>query len=163
MQMADYLAPELMHPGRAPDPLTDIYALGCTLYAMLAGNPPFAGGSLQQKMARHAGEAIRPLELFGVPQPLAQLVAYLMAKNPAVRYQSAALVAEQLAAFVDPAALYRPAAAAARDAGQLRALHSPEAGSPGGATRRERLLRRSSSKPCRRPPTRCRSALTAIT
>ena len=107
-QTADYLAPELMHPGKAPDPLSDIYALGCTLYAMLAGNPPFAGGSVQQKMARHAGEAIRPLELFGVPQPLAQLVAYMMAKNPAVRLQSAAIVAEQLAVFVDPAVIYLP-------------------------------------------------------
>ena len=78
--------------GRLPDPLTDIYALGCTLYALLAGQPPFAGGSLQQKLARHATEPIRPLESMGVPQPIAQLVAYLMAKNPAVRYQSAALV-----------------------------------------------------------------------
>ena len=105
-QMADYLAPELMSPGRVPDPLADIYALGCTLYAMLSGNPPFAGGNLQQKMARHASEPIRPLEAFGVPQPLAQLVTYMMAKNPAVRYQSAAIVAEQIAIFVDPNVLY---------------------------------------------------------
>jgi serine/threonine-protein kinase len=102
-QRADYLAPELLAPGKAQDPLTDIYALGCTLYAMLSGNPPFAGGSVQQKMTRHAGEPIRPLEQFGVPQPLAQLVAYMMAKNATVRYQSAALVAEQLAPLVDPA------------------------------------------------------------
>ena len=73
---------------------------------MLAGHPPFAGGNIQPKMARHAAEAIRPLEMLGVPQPLAQIVAYLMAKNPAVRFQSAAMVAEQLAAFVDPAILY---------------------------------------------------------
>jgi len=106
MQMADYLAPELMHPGRAPDPLTDIYALGCTFYAMLAGHPPFAGGDIQHKLARHASEPIRPLELLGVPQPLAQLVAYMMAKNSTVRFQSAAMVAEQLGAYVDPAALY---------------------------------------------------------
>jgi eukaryotic-like serine/threonine-protein kinase len=105
-QMADYLAPELMSPGRVPDPLADIYALGCTLYAMLSGNPPFAGGNIQQKMARHAAEPIRPLEAYGVPQPLAQLVTYMMAKNPAVRYQSAAIVAEQIGAFIDPNVLY---------------------------------------------------------
>jgi hypothetical protein len=105
-QMVDFLAPELMSPGRVPDPLADIYALGCTLYAMLSGNPPFAGGNIQQKMARHAAEPIRPLEAFGVPQPLSQLVTYMMAKNPAVRYQSAAIVAEQIAAFVDPNVLY---------------------------------------------------------
>lgn len=106
LQMADYLAPELMTPGRAPDPQTDVYALGCTLYTLLAGTPPFAGGHLQHKMTRHATEAIRPLEMFGVPQPVGQIAAYMMAKNPAVRFPSAAIVAEQLAAFVDPASLY---------------------------------------------------------
>ena len=104
---------ELATPGYPPDALADLYALGCTLYTMLAGAPPFAGGSIAEKMARHAAEAIRPLEQLGVPQPLAQLVAYLMAKNPAVRYQAAALVAEQLAVFVEPAALYAQAAPAA--------------------------------------------------
>ena len=64
-KMADYLAPELMTAGRSPDALTDIYALGCTLYTLLAGKPPFAGGSVQEKMARHASEAIKPLECFG--------------------------------------------------------------------------------------------------
>ena len=103
---ADFLAPELATPGYRPDALADLYALGCALYTMLAGAPPFAGGSIAEKMARHAREAIRPLEQFGVPQPLAQLVAYLMAKNPAVRYQAATLVADQLAIFVEPAALY---------------------------------------------------------
>ncbi|MCI0361229.1 MAG: hypothetical protein L0211_22335, partial [Planctomycetaceae bacterium] len=103
---ADFLAPELATPGYLPDALADIYALGCTLFTMLAGRPPFAGGTVAEKMSRHASEAMIPLEQFGVPQPLAQLVAYLMAKNPAVRYQSAALVAEQLAVFVEPAAIY---------------------------------------------------------
>lgn len=105
---ADYLAPEFLHPGKTPDVLTDLYALGCTLYHLLTGAPPFAGGTSDQKLARHAAEPIRPLEQFGVPQPLAQLVTYLMAKNPAVRYQQAAVVAEQLTPFVDQTALYLP-------------------------------------------------------
>jgi serine/threonine protein kinase len=104
--MADYLAPELMHAGRMPDPLSDVYALGCTLYCLLSGSPPFVGGTVLQKMTRHASEAIRPLESLGVPQPLAQLVTYMLAKNPQVRYQSPAIVAEQLAPFIDPAQLY---------------------------------------------------------
>lgn len=103
---ADYFAPELMQAGRAPDPLSDVYALGCTLYCLLTGSPPFVGGNVLQKMTRHATEAIRPLESFGVPQPLAQIVTYMLAKNPQVRYQSPAIVAEQLAPFVDPALLY---------------------------------------------------------
>lgn len=105
-QQADYFAPELMQPGKVPDPLTDVYALGCSLYCLLSGSPPFTGGNVQQKMFRHASEAIRPLEQFGVPPQLAQVVAYMMAKNPAVRFQSASLVAEQLTPFVDPQVLY---------------------------------------------------------
>ena len=106
--MADYLAPELAQSGVPPSPLTDIYALGCTLYNLLAGSPPFAGGSIQQKLLRHATEPIRPLEQFGVGQPQAQLVAFMMAKNPAVRFQAAAIVAEQLTPFVDPQLVYLP-------------------------------------------------------
>jgi eukaryotic-like serine/threonine-protein kinase len=102
----DYLAPEFQMPGKTHDALTDIYALGCTLYHMLAGQPPFPGGTITQKMSRHAMEAIQPLENFGIPQPLGQIVMYLMAKNPAVRYQDAQTVADQLAAFVDPQMLH---------------------------------------------------------
>jgi eukaryotic-like serine/threonine-protein kinase len=109
--MADYLAPEMWTPGRAPDALTDLYAVGCTLYFMLAGSPPFAGDGVQEKFARHTSQPVQPLEPLGVPQPLAQLVCYLMAKNPTVRSASAQRVAEQLAQFVEPAALHWPAPA----------------------------------------------------
>lgn len=105
-QQADYLAPELIQAGKVPDTLSDVYSLGCTLYCLLSGSPPFAGGNVQQKMVRHASEAIRPLEQFGVLPQLAQLVAFMMAKNPAVRFQSASLVAEQLTPFVDPQLVY---------------------------------------------------------
>src|SRR5205085_11525404 len=88
-----------------PEALADIYAVGCALYAVLAGTLPFAGGTVEQKLARHLSEPIKPLETFGIPQPLAQLVTYLMAKNPGVRYQSAAIVAEQLGMFVEPPAI----------------------------------------------------------
>lgn len=116
--MSDYLAPELMHAGRIPDPLSDVYALGCSLYCLLSGSPPFVGGTVLQKMTRHASEAIRPLESLGVPQPLSQLVTYMLAKNPQVRYQSPAIVAEQLAPFIDPAQLYsQPAQALPTQAG----------------------------------------------
>ncbi len=140
-QQADYFAPELMQPGKVPDPLSDVYSLGCTLYCLLSGTPPFAGGNVQQKMVRHASEAIRPLEQFGVPPQLAQLVAFMMAKNPAVRFQSASLVAEQLTPFVDPQVVYLapPAAPATQGAyenwisqkqGQLAAQAAAQAAAP---------------------------------
>ena len=111
---ADYLAPEFMQAGKAPDCLTDIYAVGCSLYESMAGRPPFAGGSLPEKMQRHAAEAIQPLEALGVPHPVAQAVAYMMAKNPGIRYQQAAAVVEQLGHFVGAAqSNYQPMAPAA--------------------------------------------------
>lgn len=103
--MADFFAPELLLAGRSPDALSDVYALGATLYTLLAGKPPFVGGDVEQKLKRQLSEPARPLETMGVPQPLAQFVMYLMAKKPETRYQSAAQAAEQLALFVPPAGL----------------------------------------------------------
>jgi len=99
--LADYVAPELAQPGQKPDALSDLYGLGCTLYQLLSGRPPFPGVDISHKLQRHAAEAIQPLEQQGVPQPIAQIVTYLMAKNPSVRYQQAAVVAEQLTPFCD--------------------------------------------------------------
>jgi hypothetical protein len=108
---ADYLAPEFMQPNKLPDAATDIYALGCTFYQLLTGQPPFPGGLPAQKLQRHAMEPIQPLDPYGVPAPLAQLIAYMMAKNPAVRPQQATVVAEHLAPYIDPAKLQLPAQA----------------------------------------------------
>lgn len=108
---AEYLAPEFLHAGKAPDQLTDIYAVGCSLYELIAGRPPFAGGTLEEKMQRHGAEAIQPLDAVGAPQAVAQAVAYMMAKNPQVRYQQAADVAQTLGQLVGAAqANYQPTA-----------------------------------------------------
>lgn len=108
-RQADYLAPEFLQANKSPDVLTDIYALGCTYYQLLTGQPPFVGGMAREKLSRHAAEGIQPLEPFGVPHPLAQIVAFMMAKNATVRYQQAGICAEQLGAFVDPAQQHIPA------------------------------------------------------
>jgi serine/threonine protein kinase len=134
LAQSDYLAPEFQVPGKTPDVLTDLYALGCTLYHMLAGHPPFPGGNLMQKIQRHSAEAIRPLETYGVPQPCAQLVMFLMAKNPALRYQDAQTVADQLAAFLDPSQLRLPEPAPLPTLGAFEgALRSSVQQAPRGA------------------------------
>lgn len=101
----DYLAPEQFQPGRPPDSAADIYALGCLLFQMVAGRVPFPVGDARQKALAHATQPIAPLATLGVPQPLVKIVSYMMAKDPAVRYQSAAQVADALAPFIPPAAL----------------------------------------------------------
>ncbi|MEX2185156.1 MAG: serine/threonine-protein kinase [Pirellulales bacterium] len=102
--LIDYLAPELFRSGQSPNPATDVYALGCVAYELLAGRPPFPGGSLGEKASRHASEPIAPLEYAGVPQPVAHVVSYMLAKDPAVRIASAAVLVDALAPLVDPAA-----------------------------------------------------------
>lgn len=111
---AEYLAPEFLHAGKAPDHLTDIYAIGCSLYEVVSGQRPFPGGTLPEKMQRHAAEAIQPLDAFGVPQAVGQAVAYMMAKNPQVRYQQATDVVQTVGQFIGAAqANYQPTAAPA--------------------------------------------------
>lgn len=111
-QQVDYLAPELSHPGTRLSPATDIYALGCTFFELLCGEPPFAGTPLNETLERHAQEPIAALEPLGVPPELAELVTHMLAKNPLERIASARQVAERIAPFLDPpvAAIQAPAA-----------------------------------------------------
>ena len=58
---ADYIAPEQIDDPHAADIRADIYSLGCTLYFLLAGRPPFPDGSLIQKLLAHGEKTPRPL------------------------------------------------------------------------------------------------------
>jgi serine/threonine protein kinase len=100
---ANYLAPEFLRPGTTPDALTDIYALGCVFYEIVAGRPPFAGETVETVMAQHATQRIRPLEDFAeVPAGLTELASYMMAKRRALRHSDLTAVADKLNAFVPP-------------------------------------------------------------
>ena len=94
----DYLAPEQAADSRSVDRRADLYGLGCALYCLLSGGPPFPGGSLVQKVLRHAGERPRPVRAVRpeVSPALAAVVARLLAKRPQDRYQTAAEVADAL-------------------------------------------------------------------
>ncbi len=53
---ADYLAPEQALDSHAADARADIYGLGCSMYYLLTGHPPFVGGTLAQRLMRHQNE-----------------------------------------------------------------------------------------------------------
>ena len=93
-----YMAPELAG-GREPDGRADIYALGCVLYQMLAGEPPFGGSSARVILARHALDPVPPLGTArpGLPAGVEQLVATALQKVPADRYATA----EEMTAVLD--------------------------------------------------------------
>ncbi len=102
---ADYMAPEEILDARRADIRADIYGLGCTLYRLLTGEVPFPGGSAEEKLRRHLSAEPRPLAALRpeVPPALAQLVARMMAKDPARRPQAPAEVAQGLVPFAGAA------------------------------------------------------------
>ncbi len=95
---AQYLAPELAH-GAEADARSDIYALGCVLYELLTGGPPFQGDQPAAVLAQHMSASPRPVcELVpAVPVGLSELVARLLAKDPARRPADAAELEAELA------------------------------------------------------------------
>jgi serine/threonine-protein kinase len=102
---ADYIAPEQARDPCLVDIRSDIYSLGCTLYYLLAGQPPFQGGSLMQKLLQHQ-EAERPnLRQLRpeVTEELASLVQRMMARQPEERYAIPLLVAAALRPFTSAA------------------------------------------------------------
>jgi eukaryotic-like serine/threonine-protein kinase len=82
-----YMSPEAIRSD-APDPRSDLYALGCILYEMLAGRPPFSGSSSALVLAKQLDDVPEPLSI-EVPAELRKLVNRLLAKTPLARPPSA--------------------------------------------------------------------------
>ena len=101
MGTPDYIAPEQAVDSHAADARADVYALGCTLYFLLTGRPPFARSSPLRTLLAHRDESPPPLERArpDAPPGLAAVLGRLTAKAPAERYQTAAEVAAALAPF----------------------------------------------------------------
>lgn len=99
---ADYLAPEQALDSHKVDARADIYSLGCTLYFLLTGSPPFTEGTLAQRLMAHQTKAAPPLSAKrpDTPNGLAAIAVKMMAKRPEDRYQTAKEVAEVLAAWI---------------------------------------------------------------
>jgi eukaryotic-like serine/threonine-protein kinase len=95
---ADYLAPEQAIDSHGVDARADIYSLGCSLYYLLVGNPPFPDGTLPQRLMKHQKSAPPDIRLQrpDVPVDFVAICLKMMAKKPEDRYQSAAEVARAL-------------------------------------------------------------------
>jgi TolB-like protein len=91
-----YLAPEQIQ-GEAVDGRADLYALGCMIYELLTGKPPF-GGVVTAVIAQHLHAAPTPLMIEDLPPGVAQLIAALLAKTPSARPESASKALELLEA-----------------------------------------------------------------
>ena len=92
-----YLAPEQARGGQS-DRRSDIYALGCVIFEMLAGRPPFEGDSSSAVIMQHIDTPAPALSRFrtDVPRELEQAVARALAKDPVERYDSPAALRADL-------------------------------------------------------------------
>jgi len=99
---ADYLAPEQAIDSHGVDARADIYSLGCTLYFLLTGHPPFAEGTLPQRLMAHQKQ--QPPSIYNdrpdAPADLVEICMKMMAKQPDRRYQSAREAAQALAQWL---------------------------------------------------------------
>jgi serine/threonine-protein kinase len=99
-----YMSPEQSSAERDLDGRTDIYSLGCVLFEMLTGKPPFSGSGARATMARHAIEApplvrsLRPMVTAAVENALQRALA----KTPADRFSTMAEFSEALVAPPPP-------------------------------------------------------------
>ncbi|MCX4746765.1 serine/threonine protein kinase [Kitasatospora sp. NBC_01287] len=96
---APYLAPEQWRQEPA-DGRADLYALGCVLFELCAGRPPYAGASPQELMHRHLNDAVPYPSLVraDLPPGLDQVVLALLAKDPGARPADAADAAARIGA-----------------------------------------------------------------
>jgi hypothetical protein len=103
---APYMSPEQGGAEKKIDGRSDIYSLGCVLYEMIGGLPPFSGPSATATVARHILDPVPPIETLrsSVPKAVAEVVYRALAKSPADRFKSAADFSKALEAVaLDPA------------------------------------------------------------
>jgi eukaryotic-like serine/threonine-protein kinase len=121
-----YLAPELLS-GSPPSPASDLYSVGCLMYAQLTGSPPFATGEPLTIAYAHRNEPVPPIEQArsDLPPDLVAVLTRALEKDPADRFNDATTMRTALLEGPDAvpgtgaATVAMPAAAGARDATQV--------------------------------------------
>jgi tetratricopeptide (TPR) repeat protein len=93
-----YMSPEQAVGSQEVDARSDLYALGCVLYEMLAGHPPFLGATAQEVLARHALDPVPSLRTArdAVPEAVERSAMKALAKVPADRFPTVAQFAAAL-------------------------------------------------------------------
>jgi serine/threonine protein kinase len=94
----DYISPEQARDPRSADTRSDIYSLGCSLFYLLAGKPPFARGTAVQKLLQHQGEqppALSDIRI-DLPKSVDVLVERMLAKSVEDRPQSPTELVQEL-------------------------------------------------------------------
>lgn len=149
---APYLSPEQAR-GEPGEPRSDLYGLGCVLYEMLTGRPPFAGETSLATLYLHVhASPLPPGAVAEVPAGVETVVLRCLEKDPGRRFESAAAVEEALErgateplpaadrATVPPATAPLPAVAKEStvplERADVRAGVAAEASAGGGAPRR---------------------------
>ena len=84
----DYISPEQARDPRNADIRSDLYSLGCALYYMLSGRPPFPEGTVLQKLLQHQGDAPPDIREFRpeLSDEFARVLRKMLEKNPRRRY-----------------------------------------------------------------------------
>jgi serine/threonine-protein kinase len=97
----DYLSPEQARNSASADIRSDIYSLGCTLYHMLAGQPPFSEGGLGERILRHLQDEPPDVRKFNqnVSAEMWELLQRMLAKKPEDRPQTPAELLAELKAL----------------------------------------------------------------
>jgi serine/threonine protein kinase len=94
----DYMSPEQGKNSSNVDARSDLYSLGCTFYFLLAGRPPFPGGSTLEKLLHHQMDAPAHIQLLRpeVPNAVAAVLHKLLAKRPEDRFENGGALAKAL-------------------------------------------------------------------
>jgi eukaryotic-like serine/threonine-protein kinase len=108
----DYISPEQARDPRDVDVRSDLYSLGCTMFQMLTGRPPFPGGTVLQKLIQHQEELPADVRTLNpqVPVELANIIVKLMAKDRDRRYQAPLHLVRDLQAVAGSIGLATPGA-----------------------------------------------------
>ena len=95
-----YMSPEQFDESGTVDHRSDIYSLGCVLYEMLAGRPPFMGSTVQAMLEQHALEPVPSVRSLrsAVPPGVERTITKALAKAPADRFPDAGQMADALEA-----------------------------------------------------------------